>query len=126
MRCFTILPAGDSCAPTDNSNLGMTQDEVQELFGPRLDFECRYKSYQIWYYRAPDFLAGDFDEVRLQRGEELPSLDDLPDVYDHVQLAFDANGRVHAYTWIGETYTVEAKNGSVRGSSFSRLSSSDF
>jgi len=106
--------------------LGMTQDEVRELFGTNPDFDCRYKSFEIWYYRAPDWHAGDFDDVELERGATVQSLDDLPDVYDHVQLAFDNQGRLHAYTWIGETYTVETKNGSVNGSHFAELSPSDF
>jgi len=98
------------------------------LFGTNPDFDCCYKSFEIWYYRAPDWLglAGDFDDVELERGATVQSLDDLPDVYDHVQLAFDNQGRLHAYTWIGETYTVETKNGSVNGSHFAELSPSDF
>jgi hypothetical protein len=106
--------------------LGMTENDVRELLGATPDFECRYRSYRIWYYRVPDFLAGDFDEVQLDRGVTVSSLADLPDVYDHIQLAIDASGRLHAFTWIGESYTVESMNGSVRGSHFSRLSPSDF
>ncbi|MFO7901875.1 MAG: hypothetical protein R6U98_04380 [Pirellulaceae bacterium] len=104
----------------------MTQDDVREVFGRGPDFDCRYKSSQIWYYRAPGFFAGDFEDVELSRGATVQSLDDLPDVYDHVQLAFGTQGNLHAYTWIGESYTVESKNGSVGGSHFAKLSPSDF
>jgi hypothetical protein len=108
----------------------MPRDEVRNLFGPKPDFDCRYKSYEIWYYRAPQSVlmddAGSFDDVVLERGATVQSLADLPDVFDHVQLAFDPNGRLHAYTWIGETYTVESTSRSVQGSHFSRLSPSDF
>ena len=106
--------------------LGMTQDDVRKLFGTVPDFDCRCKSSQIWYFSAPGFFTGNFEDVDLRRGATVQSLDDLPDVYDHVQLAFDASGRLHAFTWIGETYTVESKSGSVSGSRFSELSSSDF
>lgn len=105
--------------------LGMTQDDIRELFGPTPDFDCRYKSYEIWYYRSPDlFFTLKFDDIGLKRGEMVQSLDDLPDVYDHVQFAFDTNGRLHAYTWIGESCTVQCVNGPVEGSHFSKLAPS--
>ena len=104
----------------------MTQDDVRELFGRHPEFDCRYTSFEIWYYRSPGFFTGDLDDVELNRGATVQSLDDLPDVYDHVQLAFDSQGALHAYTWIGESYTVESKNGSVRGSHFAKLSPCDF
>ena len=111
----------------DQLDLRMTQDDVRELLGPTPDFDCHYKSSQIWYYRPPaGWFTSNFDEVELERGATVQSLEDLPDVYDHVQLAFDVNGRLHAYTWIGESYTVESTNGSVKGSHFSKLASSDF
>jgi hypothetical protein len=110
--------------------LGMSQDDVRKLFGPEIEFACRYKSSDIWYYRAPNLpffdLAGDFKNSNIERGATVPTLNDLPNVYDHVQLAFDAGGRLHAYTWIGETYTVESTNRSVPGSHFKELSPSDF
>lgn len=105
---------------------GMSKDDVRALFGRDPDFDCRYKSYEIWYYRAPGFFADKFDNVKLSRGATVPSLRDLPDVYDHVQLAFDAQGRLHAYTWIGESYTVQSKNGSACGSHLAKLPPSDF
>jgi hypothetical protein len=106
--------------------LGMTEDAVRGVFGPTPDFDCRYKSSWIWYYRGPGFFTGDFEDVELERGATVQSLDDLPDVYDHVQLAFDSEGRLHAYTWIGEAYTVESTSGSVSGSHFRELPDSDF
>jgi len=96
------------------------------MFGREPDFECRYKSYEIWYYRSPCPFARDFDEVELERGAAVASLGDLPDVYDCVQLAFDSSGRLHAYTWIGESYTVQTNSRVVKGSHLSRLSPSDF
>jgi len=104
----------------------MTQSDVRELFGRRPDFDCRYTSFEIWYCRAPGFFTGSLDGVGLDRGATVQSLDDLPDIYDHVQLAFDRQGALHAYTWIGESYTVESKNSSVRGSHFTKLSPCDF
>ncbi len=43
------------------------------------------------------------------------SLDKLPDLYDHVHKSLDEKRNVSAYTWIGETYTVEYKDGAVEG-----------
>ena len=64
--------------------LGMTQDDVRELFGRHPDFDCRYTSFEVWYYRCPGFFTGNLDDVELNRGATVQSLDDLPDIYDHV------------------------------------------
>ncbi len=104
----------------------MTQDGVRELFGPTPEFDCRFKSSQIWYYRAPGYFSGNFDDVKINRGAMVENLEDLPDVYNYVQFAFDAEGRLHAFTWIGESYTVESTSGSVRGSHFAKRSPAEF
>ena len=95
------------------------RDDVRHLFGSKPDFDCRYRSYEIWYYRSPNAsVVYNFDGVGLECGARVQSLADLPDVYDYVQLAFDANGHLHAYTWIGESYTIERANGPAKGSHF--------
>jgi hypothetical protein len=108
--------------------LGMTRDRIQQLLGRTPDFDCRYKSYQIWYYRhpAPSPFTDEFDKVELKRGATVQSAADLPNAYNWVQCAFDVDGRLYAYTWIGETYTVECTKGSVKGSHLSKLPASDF
>jgi outer membrane protein assembly factor BamE (lipoprotein component of BamABCDE complex) len=106
--------------------LGMTQSEVRTLFGRSPDFDCRFQSSEIWYYRSPGIFSSGWEGVELDRGGTAQTLDELPVVYDHVQLAFDAEGVLHAYTWIGETYTVESKKGPVSGSRFTVLSPNDF
>jgi hypothetical protein len=109
--------------------IGMNRDQVEDLLGRGSVFECRYKSYEVCYYMVPDPFTPDtkrFDRVRIRRGASVQSLDELPDVYGHVQVAFDANCRLHAYTWIGGRHTVETKNRSVKGNHFSRLRPSDF
>ena len=98
----------------------MPRSNVQALFGQQPDYDCRFGRSEIWYYAAPGFTA-DFPADTPEAGVTYESLNELPDVYDYVQIAFDANGNVAAYTWIGETYTVEYWGGSVRGSHFRLL-----
>ena len=112
--------------------LGMSKTQVQNLFDREPDFECRLGSSDIWYIRAPDSLAEDFfvkaDRAKagIPSGSTVKSTSELPDMYDHVQLAFDSNDRLHAFTWIGETHTVESTNGSMPGSHFKVLAESTF
>ena len=105
---------------------GMSQQEVRNLFGKKPDFDCRLGSSEIWYFQGPDDLAGSFDDVDLVRGSTVQTKNDLPDVYDHIQLAFDSGGHLFAYTWIGETYTVESTDGSASGSNLNKLPDSAF
>ena len=106
--------------------LGMSKSQVRGLFNREPEFKCKLRASDIWYIRAPDFLAGDFTDVDNPRGSRFTSVVELPDVYDHVQLAFDSEGQLHAYTWIGETYTVETTTGSTPGSHFNVLADSQF
>jgi len=107
-------------------HLGKTKDEVRGLFGPTPDFECRFRASDIWYYKGRSAFAQEFDEVKLERGATVDSLGELPDVHASVQLAFDAEGRLHAYTRSGESYAVESTQGSVDGSHFRVLQPSGF
>jgi len=106
--------------------LGMSKSQVRDLFKREPEYECKLRASDIWYIRAPDFLAGDFSDVDDPSGSTFTSTTELPDVYDHVQLAFDVEDQLHAFTWIGETYTVESTVGSTRGSHFNVLADSDF
>lgn len=106
--------------------LGMSKSQVRDLFDRKPDFECKLRSSDIWYIRAPDFLAGDFSDINDPSGSTFKTTNELPDVYDHVQLAFDSDDRLHAFTWIGETYTVESRIGSTPGSHFNVLADSSF
>ncbi len=106
--------------------LGMSKSQVRRLFNRGPDYECKLRSSDIWYVGAPDFLAGDFSDVTDPPGSIFNSTKQLPDVYDHVQLAFDSDDRLHAFTWIGETYTIESTTGSISGSHFKLLSDASF
>jgi len=106
--------------------LGMSKTEVRALFGLELAYECKLRSSDIWYIQAPDFLADDFSEIDDPSGTTFSSTAQLPDVYDHVQLAFDSADQLHAFTWVGETYTVESTTGSTSGSHFNVLADSEF
>jgi len=91
------------------------------MFGQEPDYYCRFGRSEIWYYAAPGTFTGDFPADTPESGATYERLSELPDVYDHVQMAFDENANLTAYTWIGETYTVEYRGGSVRGTHFRLL-----
>ncbi len=101
--------------------IGMSKTEVQVLFGNTPDYACRFSKSEIWYYRAPGWFTRAFPENTPERGTLYQNIADLPDVYDHVQLAFDSNSQLTAFTWIGESYTVESGSGSVKGSHLKNL-----
>jgi hypothetical protein len=101
--------------------IGMSLSEVQRLFGPTPVYHCRTGGSVIWYFAGPGSFNRKFPEDSPEAGSLLSDATQLPNVYDHVQIAFDANDRLSAFTWIGETYTVEYSGGSVRGSHFKLL-----
>ena len=105
--------------------LGMSTDQTLDLLGTEPEFVCYYQSSLIMYFRSPpnpflDF-SGSIDTNRYAYGMRVGALADIPSPYDYVTLAFDTNDNLHAYTWIGETYTVETTKGSFKGSEFSEL-----
>lgn len=101
--------------------MGMPKAEVQALYGESPAYACRLIASEIWYYAAPGRLTGKFPDNTPQRGELYGSAKDLPNVYGHIQLAFDTNNEVIAFTFIGESATVESRGGSVKGSHFKCL-----
>lgn len=59
-------------------------------------------------------------------GEEITDLNEIPDPYDHVVVAYDLEDMLIAYTHIGEEYHIHTKaRGPVEGSGFFRLQASD-
>jgi hypothetical protein len=101
--------------------LGHPFSEVLDMMGSQPDYEYQYASFRIAYYRAPSIFRGDTDMIGYAHGQVVATLEELPYLYDCVQLAFNSNNVLVAYTWIGETYTVEAIGGSVKGSHLSAL-----
>ncbi len=99
----------------------MPRSDVQAMFGQEPDYYCRFGRSEIWYYAGPGLFTADFPADTPENGANYENLNELPDVYDYVQIAFDENGNVVAYTWIGETYTVEYRGGSVEGTHFRLL-----
>ena len=99
----------------------MSASEVQTLFGVEPDYHCRFGHSEIWYYARHGRFTGKFPAGTPDAGSLYRDVTKLPDVYDNVQIAFDENGNLAAYTWIGETFTVEYWGGSVQGTHFKLL-----
>jgi len=106
--------------------LGQTKSQVESLFGRPADYRCSFANSEIWYFSSRGPYSGDLNRLTLPQGSHYQELSKLPDVYDCAQLAFDRNGELHSYTWIGETMNVTSKSGPVPGSHFKVLDADAF
>ena len=106
--------------------IGMDRSEVQTLFGDYADYICQYKDYDIWYYSDHGFATRTSPNQKFAHNYIFTEVDKLPDTFGHITIAFNQEGKVHAYSWIGETTTVEYDGGSIRGSHFRQIPPSSF
>ena len=120
---ISILSMNLSGHPYNKLAVGMTISEVEGILKSPLDHVYKYDDFSIHYYRSPSVLIREPTKISENdmSGKNIGNLGDLPDIYGYYQLAFDSNGVLCAYTWIGETYTVESMTGSVKGSHLSKL-----
>ena len=103
-----------------------TKRIVESKFGRRPDSVYYFKSSEIWYYRAPaDVTTGTLPSTPLPN-EHVSSLGLLPDTYNYVQLAFNKDGELIAYTWIGEDPQVHSLYGNRKGSFLGLLDEDQF
>lgn len=107
-------------------HLGQTKQQVEAVFERRPDYRCLFENSEIWYYSPVSTFPVDMGSNALPNGARYRELRDLPDVYDNVQLAFDRNGALHAYTHIGEELHVTSTRGPVKGSHFKVLARTSF
>lgn len=121
------LPVGHKFLWTyDQVQLGMTKSDVQHLFGVTPAYRCKLGEHEIWYVRDYGFFTKDFPQNVPEFGAAYQSASDLPDTLGYVQLAFDRDDKLFAFTWIGETHYVESVSGKVKGSHFKQLPSGTF
>ena len=100
--------------------LGMSKHDVEELFDAKPYFECSLDSSTVWYFSRP---LSFFDGVLIaDPNSHYTSPKDLPQPYASVILAFTPDEKLHAFTWIGETNTIETLQGSFEGTDLSTLS----
>jgi len=126
---FFVLPKTMSSGYYRQLEIGMSLAEVQRLYGVEAEFEASYGEFSILYYRPPmrgfmDF-TGSIDTGKYELGMEAGSVAELPEPYNFIVVAI-RDGRLHAYTWIGETFAVVTVDGSFRGSKFSDVPESVF
>jgi hypothetical protein len=110
----------------DQLQLGMAKSDVQHLFGVKPSYHCMLGEYEIWYIRDSGFFTKDFPENVSEPGAMYQSASEIPDTFGYVQLAFDRDDKLFAFTWIGETFYVESRAGKVNGSHFKQLPSGTF
>jgi hypothetical protein len=106
----------------DSLRLGMSIEEVRDLYGKNPDFEAYFREFSILYYRPPprrilDF-SGDIDLSVHRPGSRYASLNEIPEPYAWDMLAI-RNERLFAYTVVGEVYKVKTAKGAFSGSEFS-------
>jgi hypothetical protein len=101
--------------------LGMSTALVQATFKRGPDYTYRVGKSTVWYLAAPQAFSRPAAILVPANGSMLPNAASLPDTYDYVTLAFDTNNKLIAFTWIGETYTVEYVGGSSNGTHFRLL-----
>ena len=99
----------------------MPKTEILAIFGETPAYSCRFANSEILYYPAPGQFTEKFPDNTPERGTLFQNIADLPDVYGHIQLAIDTNDLLSAFTFIGESYTVESRDGAVKGSHFKFL-----
>ena len=100
---------------------GLSKDQIESIFDNKPDYRCRYKDYEIWYFAKRGPFVPPIPQDKYEPNYLYQSSDQLPDVYGYVTIAFDRTNKVYAYTWIGETYTVDFVGGSVKGTHFSLI-----
>lgn len=96
--------------------IGQTKALVEAIFGEDPEYACTYKSYEVWYLSGQSLFSRPFPHDEYAHNQQFDHADQLPNPYGYVMIAFNHSGQVHAYTWIGETHTVEYQGGSVEGS----------
>lgn len=109
----------------DSLSIGMHLKTVLKMMDIPPKYEYRYESFRILYFQPPpDPLWNPPDPViaNYGAGQVVSNLDELPNIYDYVQLAFDSNDLLCAFTWIGESYAVESVSGPVKGAHLAKLS----
>ena len=106
--------------------IGDTMSEVVALFGRRPDHTFLLRSSEIWYFRKPDDRTARVIANASSDPKRIESPRKLPDAYNHVQIAFDAQGKVFAFTWVGEDPEIHSTNGSIKGSNLGLLEESAF
>jgi len=106
--------------------IGLDKSQVQTLFGDSSDYICQYKDYDIWYYSDNGFATQVFPHHKFASHYTFTDVDKLPDTFGYITVAFNHEGKLHAYTWIGETYTVEYDGGSIEGTHFRQIPTSNF
>jgi hypothetical protein len=103
--------------------MGMSMRDVINIMGRQPDYEYSYKSCMVAYFVAPPDRWGHKAAVKDYKPKSsVRRLSDLPDLYDSMQMAFNSNRVLIAYSRIGESYTIEMANRRpVKGSQFAEI-----
>lgn len=103
--------------------VGMSEQQVEQLFGKPAEYACEYRRLRIEYYRRP-MIPGqslEIDDPLLPQGVVVAEASELPYIYAAAQVALDEDNRVVAYTLNGETTEIVTSKGRFPGSHFRRL-----
>lgn len=124
---FSNSPGNQFVRKYHQLKVGMANEDVNRFFGKSPEYSCTFKSYRICYYLAPSPFGGtrNPDLSHLPDGA-VASASELPYIYAAVQVAFDADGKLAAFTRNGETHVIVTTGGEVPGSSLEQLDEAFF
>lgn len=108
----------------DLLSLGMSRHDVLDTLRASPVYDYRYGAFRILYIRPPRGALYEGPEPIVKGyvpGAVVHDLHELPNIYNHIQLAFDSEDLLCAFTWIGESYYIKSNSGDVRGAHFSKL-----
>lgn len=108
--------------------LGMSESDVNNLFGKSPEYTCNFKSHRICYYVRPMIpgVSPEIDPQDYPPDKQVANHAKIPYIYAAAQMAFDPDGRLSAYTLNGETMEIVSTKGRVKGSHFKKLDESVF
>jgi hypothetical protein len=102
---------------------GMLETDAIHILGSDADYVCQVGDLRVVYFFSHRFLSG--ERVFREHPERFPTSvsakEQIPDVYDAIQLLVGPERRIRAITWNGETLHIRTVSGEVPGSNVSEL-----
>ena len=119
---WTGVRARQFYARLDTLKLAMQQSDIEAAFRRPADYVCRVQSNTVLYLSRRDLFDGHPASVP----NSVDSHKDLPWIYGAGQFLLNADGKLVAYSVIGEEVYVHTSEGDFSGSSIQVLEKSVF
>jgi len=100
--------------------LGITEEQAIALFGKEPALKLPFWENTILYFEDPMFENYPSHYTQYQK-KEITEISEIPDVYAAVQLLFNKDGGLVAYTRNGETQTIRTITGEYPGDNLNSI-----